>query len=580
VEQLVLGQSANRIVWVGADGSAAIYDQVGTNRWVRAAGAFRDTLVYAPIAKLSTIYEYTRTIRHGAQVKFASDGRHVRTISRTGLVTTLTWSSSSPRRLLSIQVPTGGPAAVYSFTWDGSSYLDGIADPVGRSLNATVTGGNLTQLTDPDNVTSSFTYDAARRMTRRTFRRPYAPTYAYGNNLHVTRVAYPQSLPQPDSAADTLTWWDERGLALGITSGTLSSTDTLLSYTKYGGGRSGPADDMTFWVDRWGAPTKIQNALGYQTLIARGDPARPAVVTRVQYPDGRVLLAAYNGRSNLDSVSDSTHEGTGATITATTRFLYGSANAPDSPTEIRTPVDTTRIPSYTSLGLPDSIIAPGGHRTVFSYTTSGLIQSVTNRSVRVVDTTGWTRSSIDLTTTFLYDAYGNDSIVTLPSGARLRYEWDGYRRVTRAFDAANHRSDYGYDLLNRLLQVTTYQGMSPLIERYFYSSSGQIDSVLDPRNVRRAWGYDAADRPIYMWDDAQGEERRYYGRSGLLDSIRTRAGHLIRYRYDNLGRLTATVYPAYQQGPFYFDFDQFQGGLVNRCVNEDQAATLRCDDTN
>jgi len=108
-----------------------------------------------------------------------------------------------------------------------------------------------------------------------------------------------------------------------------------------------------------GAPTTLRDPLGSQTVLKRGDPANPALVTRIQTPDGRVLGAAYDSpRARLVWVADSTFEGTGTTQTVTTSFVYGQGTAPDSPTEIRTPVDTSRFVYDTTLGLTDSVIAP------------------------------------------------------------------------------------------------------------------------------------------------------------------------------------------------------------------------------
>ncbi len=542
VEQIFPGQSGNRILWVGGDGSAAVYNTAVTT-WVRASGAYRDTLGFNAFTSL-----YTRVLRHGVSVVFDANGRHVQTIARSGATTTFTWTGS-PARLTSIQVPPGGTGTTYSLGYTGG-LVDSIVDPASRRLRATVSGGNLTALADPDNVAVQFVYDGARRLTSRTSRNTYSTWYTYGNGLHVTRVAIPLNPTVNDSARDSsrtrFSWWDERGLAIGVVGGTLTAADTADVYTQVFGPRINVADNATFWVDRWGAPIRIVGAVNDTTRLTRD--ASSGLVTMIRNPIGDSVTMTYDaGRGNLLTVTDQTNEGTGATIAVTTSYVYGNANVPDSPTEVRSPVDTTRYHYLSSLGVPDTVTAPGGAKTVFSYDTSGarrgLLLAVSSLGVNVVDTTGWTVAQHTVTTGFEYDSWGNDTAAVVPSGLRTYQLRDSARRVWRAIDAAGHATDYGYDAMGQVAGVTE----GGLTTQYRYTRTGSVDTILDPRSVLRSWRYDAADRDTALIDDWGRTERRYFGPSGLLDSIRTRDSstsapqHIIRYSYDNAGRLTTTA---------------------------------------
>lgn len=70
-----------------------------------------------------------------------------------------------------------------------------------------------------------------------------------------------------------------------------------------------------------------------------------------------------------------------------------------------------------------------------------------------------------------------------------------------------------------------------------------------------------------MIDEAGGLERRFFGASGLLDSIRTRTSEVIRNRYDAGGRLIATIYPSHE--------NQFglPGNALNATIPGDSVAT-------
>ena len=340
VEQLVLNQPGNKILWLGGDGSAAVYRPVNGTTWVRASGAFRDTLVLASGV-------YTRTVRHGVQVKFDNAGRHIQTVNRTGQTTTFTWAGS-PARLTGIRVPPGASGPTYTLAYDGSNKLDYISDPATRVLNATVSGGSLTQLTDPDTHGVSFGYDGARRMTSRTGRRGFATSYTYANALRVTAVRVP--LTATDTAVTALEWWDEKGLIVGTPGGTFYSADTLNTFSKVYGARVGVDDNATFWVDRWGAPVRAVGAAHDTTILTRD--AATGLVTRMRSPVGQILLMTYDARGSLLTLQDSTFDASGSgTVVSTTRYHY-APGTPDS---------------------PDSIIDPSGVVTRYEYNTLGLL---------------------------------------------------------------------------------------------------------------------------------------------------------------------------------------------------------------
>jgi RHS repeat-associated protein len=548
VEELRLNQPGSKVLWVGGDGSAKVYRSVGTDTYVGAAGGFRDTLVRFDSAGVSW---WRRRLRHRVSVTYSDTGsagraKHMRTTNRVGQSTVFAWSKDT---LKSIAVPPGISGTTYTLAY-ASGRLDKITDPAGRILDVTIASNRLTKIIDPDNAAyhTDFSYDAAGRMTGRTNRRGFTNRYGYANGLRVTADSVRLDTAAVTYGITTFTPWDERGLAVAPSGNT--AVDTALAYTKIDGPRAAAVGDTAeFWVDRWGAPVRGRDPLGNETTVTRGDAANPALATRARTPDGRIVGAAYDApRARLLWIADSTFEGTGTLQTVTTRFVYGQGSVPDSPTEVRTPVDTTKFAYDTALGLPDSVIAPGGHRTNFIYLTSGALkgrlQSVIERAVRVVDTVAWTRSLADLATAVLYDAWGNDSILTTPKGAQTTYEYDAYRRAVRVRDPLNHLVEYAYDPLNRPTSAAAYDP-GAFTTLYSYNKVGAVDSVMDPRHVKRKWTYDAAGRPSAMRDDLGVTETPYFGPSGLVDSVRTRMGEVIRHRFDAAGQETALIYPAH-----------------------------------
>jgi len=544
MERLYLSQPGNKILWLGGAGSSAVYRPAGANTWVRASGAYRDTIRLAHSV-------YTRTLRHGVQVRFDNTGKPVQTINRTGDTTLYTWTGSL---LTSIQVPPRVAGTTYRLVYDANSRLDSIIDPAGRVLDVSVSGGNVTSVRDPDGIAVSFGYlGTTRRMSSRTGRNGATTTYWYGtaNMLRVDSVRVP--LSAADTAVTAFESWDEKGLVVGTPTGTNYAADTVSVFSKVYGPRVGVSDNATFWVDRWGAPVRTVGAVNDTTRVTRD--ATTGLVSRLRSPVGQVLGMTYDARGNLLTVSDSTHEGTGTTTTSVTSYVYGDSNVPDSPTEVRSPVDTTRFHYDANLGLPDTVVSQGGARVAFNYIQSGayrgLVQSVADLAVRVVDTVAWTRYLDTLLTQLSYDALGNDTALVSPSGATAQSLRNGVGLVYRTFDPAGHRTDYAYNVLNQTTAVQVFDGAASYSTTFYRDTlSGQLDSLVDPRGVTRRWSYDLAERPVTMTDEASHTETRFFGRSGLLDSALTRTGHVIRHRFDAGGRLLVTSYPAMYQ-PFY-----------------------------
>jgi RHS repeat-associated protein len=585
VEQLILAPG-NNVLWVGGEGSAKVYRNVATNTWVAAAGAFRDTLRFN--TGTST---YTRHLRHGVTVTFDASGRHIQTKNRTGQITKFNWSGS-PLRLTTIKVPPD-TSVVYTLTYasDPARVLDYITDPAGRVLNATVTSGQLVQLVDPDTTSyhTAFTYDAALpgRMISRTTRRGYTTTFTYANGLRVTKVTVPVGRQAGDTATSvtTFTPWDERGLAVG--SGNQTAVDTAKVYTKIDGPRTGVADTALFWIDRWGAPTRIRDPIGGITKVTRADTT--ALVTRLDRADNSIALMTWNARGNLLQLRDSTWHLADSVRQATVvrRWTYPADTIrQDSPDSVRDSTETgillTRF-AYNSWGLLDSAIAPNGHRTRFEYVMTGaltgLVRAVLERKVPAWDTTSKSEPvQTTLRSAFAFNTLGNVVSDTSPMGRVRTYTRDAFQRVSNVYDAGGHRVELVYDALNRMRQsIQHVEGVDsgftePLVTRQYFGLD-VLDSITDHRRVARGYRYDAANRRIAEVDDYGHWESIYYDRSGLVDSVRLRlfehTAGVTRHVYDAAGRTLKTAWPA--NSPLAADSIQYTYDLVGRMLSATQS---------
>ncbi len=588
LERLYLNQPVGApdgtILWVSGDGSAKVYTPHPTlaNTWLGAKGGFQDTL------KLSA-GEYTRTLRYGAQVTFNGQGRHIRTTSRTGQVTTFGYNAGG--FLTSITIPPAGQSLTYSLTYDGAQKLDSIADPAGRGLNATVSGGVLTALRDPDGYSTTFLYGTTISpwlITARTNRRGLRTSFVFGQS-RLLQVSVPVDSPTTKWSVTAFQAWDAQGVTGGIHTSMGIAVDTAQVYTKVLGPRPTVADDATFWIDRWGAPVKIVDPVGATTKLVRGDPVVPQMVTQVTYPNpaggstpGRIVRMMYDSLANLTQVRDSTsHLGAAGLPTKVTRYLYQDVNARFSPNKVIDSIGgQARVTTYTytAQGLTNDALDPRGHRTVFGYATDGLLNRVTEQQVEtwhegVANDT--LAAKQDLVWTFGFDAKRNLKADTSSTGVVTSYVRDTFGRITEVHDALGTKTLRAYDAINRdtlVRRYTTKQpnpyGINPLLasrcdatqvlcsdptdtltvlpatlgsrKRY---GAVTLDTILDPRNVRRDYAYDARGLVTRERDDFGVPLQSNYDEAGLLLSSVLRSGATTTYAYDLAGRRTLMRFP-------------------------------------
>jgi RHS repeat-associated protein len=558
-----VGTGMHHILWVGGDGSAKLYRQIDSTTWTGAAGAFRETISLSLSDSV-----YTRSLRHGIRVRFDRRGRHIATINRAGQQTAFTWDSLR-NRLVGITVPPGVAGTTYTLAWDTNGNLDYLEDPAGRKLDATFNfnDGRLNKLTDPDGNSVVFGWDGDRRIISRRSRRGFTTTFEYSLGRavgsRVTRVTAPVGRTVGDTATAVTMFdsWNDRGLATGISG--QSAAALAQAYTKiYGPRWPGVADTAAFIVDRWGAPTRTVNAIGAVTLISRGDTGRPALVTKVTSPDGRVDSMAYDTRGNLLELRTITSGVSGSIplATAVARWTYHAATAPDSPDSIIDPEGVVTRFAYDSLGLTSQMTAANGHITQFvtiaDDSLKGLVMAVNELAVPSWDDSLRQEVPRTLRTAFAYDAFGNVVADTSPMGRVRRFTRDTRRRVNNFYDAAGHRTEYDYDELNRTLHVAQHVEQdgapgyprdpgfsSPLTSAWSYSTD-VLSMVVDPRGVVRYYEYDKAGRAVREQDDYVHADNRWYNRAGLVDSVLSRIGSKVRHSYDAAGRLTKTAWPA------------------------------------
>jgi RHS repeat-associated protein len=547
LERLELLADGSKL-WVGGDGSARLFTAAGTNVWVAARLERPDTLTWD-----GSTY-FVRKLPGGLQVKFSASGQHALTINRLGHQTSFAYTGG---RLSSITLPSQGGSQIYTFSYDGSNQLASVTAPGGRVTTTWVSALRVDSIRDPDNGIVKFTYEnpSSRRVATRVDRRGAVRSYSYDAAAKLWRAKVDL---QPDSVRIGFRARDVIGLA---TATPKTATDTANVYTSLFGARQFTTganfitQETKFWLDRFGAPRRMVNPLGHETLVRREDGEWEALATELQVPTGFLTRARYDTRGNIIASVAINPLATGQD--AVTRYHFNA-----------------------TWDFVDSLVTPTGRITTIAYdATNGnrLWQQVGTDPARRVNfrygnTLGLLSSTVLPGTppdSIAYDAMGNVAVVRTPKGFDTRYTHDAIGRDTMVearidtLSAIYQTTITQFDVLDR---DTLQRMIGPALGgaaaetvyvRKFYNATGQTDTLWrwsrpDPVSIgtiRTRWRYDVAGRMVAELapDDAPGARRidsTYYDPAGNRVLLVTRRGHRITMGYDALNRLTTRTLPA------------------------------------
>lgn len=475
---------------VGGDGTVRVYAPVAGYRFVAANPSRPDTLDGSGI-------DYFRLAEHGVRVQFSgSTGKHVATINRLGHVTVFNYDETCGR-LSAIKLPPDTTSRVYIFTYtsatDCTTRLASVtAPPAGaeaRVTTLTVTAGRVIAIRDPDLNSVGFGYDPAflNRINTRTDRRGNTTFYAFDVGAKVAIDSLPLGI------GETPIVQRFRPLeTLGLT----AVMDTAAAYTRLDGPRVDVSDTATFWLDRFGAPRRIANALGHETLIKREDTRWPALATEVRSPNAFLTRATYDARGNVLTTTAVNPLGDGRD--AVTRYHWDPQwDFADSTVSATGVVTTMAYDANTGNRLWQQLGSDPARRVTFRYGNSLKLVSSTVVPLTPPDSIEYdalgnvfrTRTPLTFTTTTFKDNIGRDTLIWTPLDVA------GQRRVFQKVRYDVH----GQDTLSITFSDSTSD--SVLVRKHF-DAEGNVDSVLTRSGpdlntigwITRVFTYDRANR--------------------------------------------------------------------------------------
>jgi RHS repeat-associated protein len=290
----IIPLSVKKWLWIGGDGSTRVFTGFGS-LFVANNVARRERLEFDGTF-------YCRRLLHHACVLFNAQGQHVQTRNRLGeVLATLDRTNFiyNGHLLTSIQLPVPSGSLSYAFAYDTVSgkarLLRVTAPPVGsttRVTTATITNGQLLSLKYNAHSAIQFAYDASltNRILSVTNQRGTVEKYAFGALNTLASAKLGLSAAATDTIRYTFTPAEIRGIG-GTGNHAVTHRSTT---TKYDGPRTDVGDTTIFWLDRFGEPAHIRDAVGNETVLTRADPNYPALVTQMRLANGRTSTATYD----------------------------------------------------------------------------------------------------------------------------------------------------------------------------------------------------------------------------------------------------------------------------------------------
>jgi hypothetical protein len=296
------GLSGSRLFWIGGDGSTRVFEPVqGSSTEWRAArlDGPPDTL---KLSYPGGVAQYARVLRGGGQVHFNAYGQHVRTVNRLGQTTEFD-HSVSPNRLIAVRPPgdgSGNPR--WELLYNGAGRLSTVNAITGTSSRAVSLaygyGGDrrVTGFTLPDQKSITFTYGGPISAMWIINRYAQDTSRVQFNYAETGKLASARTFPWASATADDPI---TRFIAAEGQGAALSSTTTYVSaarhavYTRIDGPRSDVVDHIYIWPGIRGAPVRIRDATGAETIVMR-DATWPLLARRVIAPNGLVRRAGYD----------------------------------------------------------------------------------------------------------------------------------------------------------------------------------------------------------------------------------------------------------------------------------------------
>jgi len=441
-----------------------------------------------------------------------------------------------------------GNAVTLSYT---SGLLNTITDASGRTITFAYSGNKVQTITDPTGEEITFTYDEYGNMKTSTDVAEFTTTFNYNVDHELTSMVTPNgttSFTYHDWGTRLKTVTDAEGNTtqydFDVPNKEVVVTDPEGYTTHYGYNYSGYTTYITdpegytttYEYDAKGNRKKTIDAEEKETSFVYDDRGN---ITAITNHLNQTTTFVYDANDNLTDMTDP--------LTRTYHFDY---DANDNLTKITDPLTNETEFAYLSNGLLEKIIDARDKETSFTYDTHGNLLTVTDPLSHITSFTYYADSDkiytstlpapLSHTTEYEYDPLGRLTEITHPdSTAYLIHRYcSGIEGIT---DENSLYTEYEHDNINQRTKII--HALAGYETEFGYDGNGNLTGLTDPKDQATGFEYYENNWLKKITYPEGAEESYTYNPVGTLDTKTDANSVVTTYGYDDLHRLTSITAP-------------------------------------
>jgi RHS repeat-associated protein len=444
-----------------------------------------------------------------------------------------------------------------TYTYSGSSRIPASAtDANGKVTAFTISNSRVSQETDPDGVTTTYTYTSNGQIESTTDGAGNTTAFAYDTAGRLRCTAQPGgSCPDTSGTGgsgrySTTTYtadgWiaSERAADGAITSYTYDEAGRILTVTDPTGftivNHYNATTGLLLSVDKPGAVVSgvIQVNTWHYTYDQNGNrtcEAAPGGTCPNAAGQGGVQPYTLTAYGPLGRVLSETNE-----LGQTTSYVYDGAG---NRTEVHAPDGGITRTVYDAAGREVQTIDPAGRITATYYDSAGRVSCLAKPGGNCQASSG----PIETTT---YDAVGRVATFTDATGAVTTYTYTDAGRTATVNNPATGPTTTVYDAAGRAWKtVNAVNAVTTLA----YNAFSQVASRTSPTGLVTSMTYDAAGRELTNTDPAGVATVRTYSLRGELLTEKKGTQGAVTYTYNPDSTLAAVTDPLANTTTYTYD---------------------------